>query len=354
MKCIKCMRKIVNLRDCVSYNTENGQSDAYIISANLEIVSSLILKGWKASKQKEGYYLRAPSTWLVDMTDPFKIDYYTDLYVNFAYYFFLDELVKCGKVLEWIDNVTKLNACYYDGLEYTWTQGPIVESEFRIIGSDNRIKQLKDDLFEYFMQGNEAKKYLSYAKEYLGDINPLSIREKSLNSNNQELKKYFEHIDKIFSCHNIKIYNPQNIHFDLNLLPEYKRLILAPTGCFDFLLSVIESTNVKLDKIGYYEVHSDPKKIGFSYYNCEIEMGDAVVVLDKVYSGYSLDEMAQMVKSMGGSPIKVGMFPKSRVGIKRCDYVIIGQKIFKAEEVLSTKEWIKVYYKKAFSSEKDI
>lgn len=345
------MKKIINLNKHISYNIENGQSDVNIVCSDLKIIYYLMSRGWIGSKQREGYYLRAPSVWLVDMTDPFKVNSFSSIYVNFAYYLFLKVLEKKRHIYDWIKKVVDKNKVYYKDFQFVWTEGPIVESEFRIIGSDVRVKQLKEDLFQNFWASNEYKKYLKIAQEYLGEVFPVNIKEKALEEQPLNVRKYYYELDNIFSCYNITTYNNKYIRYDLRQLGKFNKIMLSPTGCFDFLSSIIESVKIDLNKIGYYEVHSDPNKIGCAYYNCELEEDDEVIVIDKVYSGYTLDKLSRKVTKSGAKAIKVGLFPKSRAGIQKSDYVIIGNKLFEASKVSITKDWVIEYYKKAFCTD---
>lgn len=347
------MRKTIEFQECISYNAENGQSDACALCSNLEEVSFLISRGWKYSRQTEGYYLRAPSVWLVDMTDPVKINFYENPYVNYAYYCFLEKLEKKGSIYDWITRILNRNRCYYNQFQFSWTEGPIVESEFRVIGSDSRVKRLRKDLFAGFSTSEEFPRCLKDAKEYLGESKPVRIQNKPLSDQPMELQKYYKKLEYIFSCYGVPTYNPEIVTYHWKDIPDFDKIVLSPTGCFDFLSSLTECVGCQADKIGYYEVHSDPNKTGSAFYNMDLGENDTVIVMDKVYSGYSLEKMAKKVTLLGGSPIKTALYPKSRAGIKKSDYVIIGQKVFPAFEVGRTQDWVKEFYKRAVSVERD-
>lgn len=343
------MRNRIEFEECISYNAENGQSDASTVCSNLEEVSFLISKGWKWNRQAEGYYLRAPSVWLVDMTDPVKINFYGDLYANYAYYIFLEKLEQKGDIYDWISMILNKNGCYYRDFQFSWTEGPIVESEFRVIGSDRRVKRLRKDMFAGFTAAEEFAHYFREAEEYLGEIRPVQIKNKPLPDQPQAVQDYYKKLAYIFSCYGVPTYNPQIVTYDWNGMPDFDKIVLSPTGCFDFLSSLTEVVGCQADRIGYYEVHSDPRKTGSAFYNMEIRENDTVVVIDKVYSGYSLEKMAKKVAGLGGIPIRTALYPKSRAGIKKSDYVMIGQKVFPASEVGQTQQWVKEFYKRAVS-----
>ena len=70
---------------------ENGRAMAAYKTKNSEEVKEKKELGWTATliDKAQTYYLRSPDTWLVDLSDFFKVNYYGNPIVNLAYYLFL-------------------------------------------------------------------------------------------------------------------------------------------------------------------------------------------------------------------------------------------------------------------------
>ena len=343
------LMKKINLNDYVTYNPENGQSDVSMISTDMVLISELISKGWKSVQLPYGYYLRAPSAWIVDMTDPFKILSFYSIYENLAYFLFLRNLCRKNKIYSFINDVINQNKHFYKDFQYTWVSGPIVESEYRIIGLDNRVKKLKENLYAAFFHCPQHNYYINLAENYLGETKHFSLANNPLCLQACNVQNYFHMLQNIFFNVGVKVYNEKTITIDFQKLPTFDKILLSPTGCFDFLSTLLVSFNEDFKKYAFYEVHSDPHKIGNSQYNCNMQFGDVVLAIDKIYSGRSVQLLAKCIKHYGATPIKIGLFPKSKAGIKMCNYVVIGNKLISSQEVDKYEDWVCSLYRRAYS-----
>ena len=75
---------------------ENGRAMAAYKTKNSEEIKEKKELGWTATliDKAQTYYLRSPDTWLVDLSDFFKVNYYGNPIVNLAYYLFLTNKYK--------------------------------------------------------------------------------------------------------------------------------------------------------------------------------------------------------------------------------------------------------------------
>jgi hypothetical protein len=97
--------------------------------------------GWTYKRINNGYIVRAPEQWLVDLTDPYKVSACIDFTVNLAFYNFIKYLVKGNNFESFLKEVIKNNDI--QGLVVQYLQGPSLETEIRIAGSDNRVKNMQ-------------------------------------------------------------------------------------------------------------------------------------------------------------------------------------------------------------------
>lgn len=102
-----------------------------------------------------------------------------------------------------------------------------------------------------------------------------------------------------------------------------------------------------------WEIHIDKnQKRNNKMFNKNIK-NKTCLIIDKTYTGKTLNHIAKIVKSEGGTPIKLGLFPKNRKAIKSSDYILLLDKVYKSDTMdLSTQNWAEKYYKKILSIQK--
>ena len=105
-------------------------------------------KGWKYEIVNGDFWLRAPEIWLVNIVDPQKVLYYGNPTLNYAYYIFLQKLIATNSLYEYIESVVKSRSFFYKNFSFAISTGAVQEADIRVIGSDIRINNLKNDLFE--------------------------------------------------------------------------------------------------------------------------------------------------------------------------------------------------------------
>lgn len=325
---------------------ENGRSIATFYSTNLCDVHEYVRKGWsyEIDYKGKGFWLRAPDEWLVDLTDPFKIWYYGNPVVNFAYFKFLKHYSDKKQLGEYINLIVKNNSVYYKDFEFEVADGPVLQSEFRIIGNDNRILSLKRDLFKSFIESSVYQEFLNEAKEYLGDIKELRIDHIEKSDYSPAIKEFYDRTNYYLKAIDCKTKEKSTIVKGLiEQLPEFDIMILIPNGCYKFINSLINDNNV--DKVMFYEIHvnSHVNKC-FTLFERDLT-GKKVLIVDQIYSGKTLQIMKDIIIQKGGIPITLGMFPKSRYSLNHADYVTILDKVIKSSDIDFTKDWILKLYK---------
>jgi len=157
-----------NFKDNLYFDETHQRKEISFRTYNLEILSARYNQGWSFKKIKEGFLIRAPEEWLVDLTDPYKILFYEDAVVNLACYDFLKDLIAKDNFDRFVKNVIK--KYHLKGFEIQLLQGPGIESEIRVAGSDNRAIQLRELLFSEVENNDLWQHFLNKAKGYLGSV----------------------------------------------------------------------------------------------------------------------------------------------------------------------------------------
>lgn len=126
---------------------------------NLSEVYEFCKEGWKFNSYYDGFRLIPPEECIVDITDYQKASQYTNLEFNLIYYDFLNDLLSKNKLSYFINNILHEKNIFYKNFKYLVSYGPILETEIRISGSDNRIKKLKMDMVDKFLNSKDYDKY---------------------------------------------------------------------------------------------------------------------------------------------------------------------------------------------------
>jgi len=102
-------------------------------------------------------------------------------------------------------------------------------------------------------------------------------------------------------------------------------------------LSFLSEAGVDPDQIFFVEHHLEPWKPRFRAENFKWKevRGRRVVILDNAYTGRTLRELACRVLRVGGEPIIVALFPKSRMALwlSGADYLTWHDRLLSINEV---------------------
>jgi len=106
-----------------------------------------------------------------------------------------------------------------------------------------------------------------------------------------------------------------------------------------------------IDRIMLWEVHIDPNQPRtYKLMNKRLENKKCLIV-DKSYTGKTLTHMADLVRDVGGVPIRFGLFPKSRCAVKGSEYILFLDRVLESGGMnLGDENWPIRYYKEVLSA----
>lgn len=324
-----------------------GRTKVCFVTNDLKVVADKVAKGWIFIKTVKGFYVQAPEIWLVDIAEPSKICYYSNSIINnYAYFLYLKGLSKI-ELLKIIKNLLG------DGQDVFLSHGPSLEVEIRIIlENKNNGGNLMFDLYSHFLQSRSYDRYLKEAKKIVSKDRAIKIqRDKDISDYSPKVSKFFSEIIKYYSLINLGKRDLYSRDFIERLQQQTDKhfsdadiFIFIPWGCFKYIGNFISDKTV--DRVMLWETHL------LKYETHEHKFGKLslknkkVVIFDKGYTGGTLNKMAKMVKEHGGRPIKVAVFPKSRLAIKNSDYIFFIDKLIKSSDInISNKNYYVDLYK---------
>lgn len=328
----------------------SGRSIATVYSNDLAEISEKTKNGWKYELVEGNFWLRAPEIWLVNIADPQKVFYYGNAIINLAYYNFLQKLINTNSLIEYVESVIKRKRFLYKSFSFVVSTGAVQEADIRIIGRDSRIYNLKNDLFQNFFLSKDFEKCYREAGEVIPLISQQRIfAYRGFNCLNEELKNYYNRIEKAFrSVGYSNVYNSRIIKGIKEQLPEYDYLVFVPTSCFGYISSFISSDNI--DNISYIEMHSNKNLKRYLYYDMKKFLNKKVLIIDKCYSGKTLQRVKQIIEDAGGIPITMGLFPNNRYVANSLDYTVVLNKVFDMSVEAVSGNWLINKYTEIFTT----
>ncbi len=313
---------------------EYARSGVVYYTDNIEKVNKLREKGWKFNQYSDGFRVIPPEECIVDITNYKKVMQYNNPIINLAYYDFLNDLIEKNSIKKFINRIIDYDSFYYNDFDYLISNGPVLDTEIRISGSDNRIKKLKMDMLEEFLNNKRYKIYIENVKKEIGKPNILIRYKQPLRERNIIEQIFYKELNenicliKRINCYNPnidKIYNLDKINTKVDVI------LFIPFGCFKYLSSFTNESNI--NKIMFWEFHAEKNK-GKTFKLFEKNLrGKNVLIIDNMYSGKTMNIAKKKVESLGGRPIILGINPKNKNNIVESDYLMILNNIFSKEEL---------------------
>lgn len=327
----------------------NGRGIATIYTNDLLEVYEKTKLGWTQEVVNGVFWLRAPETWLVDITEPNKILRYGNPMINLAYFFFIRDRVNSNSLGDFISSVIYKRGLFYKGFSFAISTGGVLESDYRVIGSDSRVYRLKDELFSGFIHSKSSLKYIGMAGEMVTSKCPSFTKNVKFDSLSNELQSFYSGIKEIFNVINCSnVYSSVVIHDLIDLLPSYDKILFIPTGCFKYLSSFISESNY--NKVCFFEWHANKNVKRITHYGCGNLTNKTVLIIDKCYSGKTLAHVGKEVIKQGGKPITLALFPKNRFVLSNADYFLMLNRIYHVDESdFSDCDWLVKEYCKVIN-----
>lgn len=331
------MNYMINVNKIFKENitfVEYSRSGIVYYTDDLEVLNELKILGWKYNECSKGYRVIPPSVSLCDITELRKVFQYQNIILNFAYFLYLKKLSKENKLNDLIKFVISKKNIFYKNFEFHISSGPIIETEIKIEGIDNRINQLKIDLLITFLESKEYDAFYNYALKKLNKNNIHMVEHFDIENLSNNVKNFYNHLIDLNKNINKKFKLSEkkyNLNIDIFYKIKYDVLLFIPNGCYKFLNLFVNEDNY--DKVMFWEFHiDDTKPTTHKIFNKDLK-NKKVLIIDSVYSGKTLLKLKKLIKEKGGYPILLGLYPKSRSVINILDYAVILDKLYSRKDL---------------------
>lgn len=339
----------------ISYYYRNikcfGRTKVCFITNDLVVVADKVSKGWTFSRIDDGFFLQAPEVWLVDISEPAKISYYSNSIVNNYAYFLYLKSKKDSELIALIKNLLG------DSQEIFLSKGDSQEVEIRVIlENKNSSSNLMFDLYSEFLQSKEYKKYLRESEKIVKKNKVINIqRDKEVGDYPPKVAKFFSEVIKYYSFINLgrrDLYSRDFVPAIEKQVEEHfgdaDLFVFIPWGCFKYIANFVSDKTI--DKVMLWETHLLKYETHEHQFRKRDLKNKKVIIFDKGYTGGTLNKMAKLIRKQGGEPVRVAIFPKSRLAIKNSDFVFFVDKLFESSKInIADPEYYSSLYKEIFS-----
>lgn len=325
------MKRIL-LNENITYHNMHDREEVSFQTSDVEMLYSYLKRGWSFKTIKEGFIVRAPEEWLVDLSDPYKISFYGNLETNLAYYMYLKQLLRENKLESYVKDIIKKYKI--KNFDFYILKGNSLEIEIRIAGYDKRVKLLKNYLFENIKLEEDWNTYLNAAINLIGCNQKIKLKKVSIHNAEKVTKKLFNTLRKYygpFNAFNKKVFNKEYFKDMFVDFPSADVYIFIPWGCFQYVSSFVNKEN--FPKIMFWEYHADKDRIHMNKFMSKSLKDKKVCVIDNSYTGSTINVISEKVKVEGGNPFRVALFPKSKRAINNCEYCYFIDKIIESKNI---------------------
>lgn len=327
------------------YCDSHKRESVSFITDDLELIQTYEELGWNYTKINKGFKVRAPEEWLVDLSDPYKIMFYADYIINFAYYLYLNDLKDKGIFEKTAREVLK--KYNLKNLHIFLLEGESLETEVRIAGTDKRVKFFKDILFVELRTRPEWSHYEEIAKRKIGDLKYKRPKITNIDKQKEIVQNFFYKSKELYQ--NFKLikddkFNKKFIKDLFRDIPsDFDVYVFIPNSCFQYVFSFVTQDNI--EKIMFLESHSGKKDLLEGRFFSKQIKGKKVLIIDNSYSGSTLNKAAAIIIKEGGIAKKLALFPKSKLSFENADYFLFINRIYTKEEVrLTEPNWKEELY----------
>lgn len=310
-------------------NNAHKKRNLIDITTDPDIILRKMEDGWSLYPGKRNYILQAPETVICDLSEigPNKTD----------------SLVEISTIYRTIKQIGIQNILgslihpLYNDLDVVADEKESCDSEIRIAGSDRRVYEIPDIII------NSLKGTPEWNHNY--HISSQNVEEREIKSFNRPLKdcktktrKVFENTKKVYDLLGADGLPEYAVTGPWNSLPECEKYIFVMKSGFKYALGFSEDTE-KEESLCLWEYHE-----GISYdkeikIGCQDLEGKTVAIIDRSYSGNTLDTLRDDVIKERGLPRVIAVYPKSSVSAEKSDYMIFLDRVVSPSCIEGEDEW---------------
>ena len=304
-----------NQHGVIAYHYPHQRQELVFPTRDLGEAAEKTRRGWEIKPGKEGYLVRAPEEWLVDLSDPFKSQYGSS--DNLALFRTLMILRSNGE----LSNILNRAKVGVDGIDAYLLDGLALETEMRIAGSDSRITDVKKNTLKLVRTTPEWRENLERVTQELPRTRRLDVTKYPIFQLKPTSRQFYDEIEGI---HRVvaPLYEPSCVMNGFwDDIPEVDVYMFVPKSGFKLALGFVDWRG-RYDDVMFWEYHAGQTMSHEGQIFPKPLEGKRVAIIDISYSGTTLNQLHRKVSDEGGIPYRIALFPKSRRAVTCSEYFI--------------------------------
>jgi len=326
-----------NNHGVIAYHYPHQRQELVFPTRDLGEAAEKVHMGWEIKPGKEGYLVRAPEEWLVDLADPFKAQYGSR--DNLTLYRTLRKLRANGE----LPNVLEEAKSVIDGIDVYLLDGLALETEMRIAGSDSRITDVKRNVLRLVKDTPEWRENQERVAEELPRTRKLNVRKYPTFRLTPIATQFYRDIGDV---HKViaPLYEPNCVMNGFwDDIPEADVYMFVPKSGFKLALGFVDQRQ-RYDDIMFWEYHAGQTMSYEGQIFPKPLEGKRIAIIDISYSGTTLNQLHRKVSDEGGLPIRVALFPKSRRAVTSSEYLIFLDSLRRFQNIDLCDDWAENLY----------
>lgn len=315
----------------LTFNNPHYKEEIIYITSDFKEIADKLRNGWRLFPGKTRWVLKAPEISLCDLSDALSNPTNNPRGI-LAFYRVLNK----SNLVDLLHKVKKANDI--NDLDIIPLKGGSTGTEIRISGSDLRIYQFPKLTYEF------VKKSVLWKEEFLRCVKTVKNRRIKIQSflynrkTPQICQTFFLYIKKQYHILEQVIKPTEIIAGVWKNIPPCDYYIFVPKAGLKYILGFLKE-NQKPDKLILWEYHTGIERGKEIVINGKNLQGKHVGIVDRFYSGGTSIYLKNQVKSLGGIPIGIALFPKSNKKITEMNFILFVDKFIKTNDIPHGNKW---------------
>lgn len=299
----------------IAYHSGYKNESILKLSCDPDEILSLHEEGWDVSPGKTQWILRAPEAALCDFSNPLR-----NPTEDPADVMCLHDRIRDGSIDELLTEVIPSDLTVYR------LEGESLETTEKIAGSDHRVVEIPSRLYDRVTEARCVATDRRREQPQRWDI-----WEKQVDDLSVPVQKKWEGLAYFYDQISNVAISSTAIGGFWNQLPEADINVFVPKAGIAYYLGYLEETGNTNAALWEYHRGINPTK--------EVKFFDQsfadkrVNIIDKAYSGGTVEAVGKRVRNEGGQPRLISVFPKSAQAVEISDHVVFWDRVLPADTI---------------------
>jgi hypothetical protein len=323
----------------IAYNTSHQSHKLIRISNDIREIIDLRNKGWKVRYENSYWVLEGPEAVLCDLNELSMNEATQNPVEIFALHNFLTEFMKAQDLDILIQDALDHSDLRNIAIAYADNCTSFIEK--RVFGTDIRVQQFPKMFLNYVKKFPEWERFHRESRNQI-TARPLNVLSRSASASNgraqamyRSVLNYYGHLYGSGSCEISKFSDQVVFGFWKQLPKRFESLVFILKASLKYYLGYLEEMGDIDARL--IEYHIDPGSKQLLVENTTVRDRNTLIV-DRSYSGNTLDKMKELLSREGAKPSVLAIFPKSVSAVAKSDFFLFLDKIIEKARLDMSKE----------------